>query len=557
MERSKILIVDDKPENLISLEAILKSTGAEVIAASDAHEALAKLLQHEFALALFDVHMPEVSGIELARGIRRFERMKSLPIIFVTASNNTAWLEFEGYGEGAVDILFKPLNPSVVQSKARTFLELDQQKKRMSSVLGEKEDALQKIQVLLKQKEEAETQLIAARLAAESANRAKDVFLATLSHELRTPLNAILGWVELLEEDARQETLEEGLAALRRNTELQTTLINDLLDVSRIIAGKIELDSEVQDIACIIRDTLSMVYENANKKNVKVTWDSHNALPAVMCDRKRLQQVFLNLMSNAIKFTPGGGSVHVNATKVATGVKVSIQDSGEGISSEFLPHIFERFSQQDSSKSRFHGGLGLGLAIVDNLVKLHHGTVVAQSEGPNKGTTFEVTIPHAVDAGNAAQKPNQSRATVAAKPAPGGETLTNKRVLLVEDAPDVRKVISIILKRAGASVVEKEEAEGAYLALHEGEFDLIVSDIGLPGEDGISFIQRVRGMPHANAALPALALSGYARDEERREALEAGFDGHLPKPVNREQLLQTSETLLSLRPLAAHSAGRM
>ncbi len=380
----------------------------------------------------------------------------------------------------------------------------------------------------------------AARGEAERASRLKDDFLATLSHELRTPLNAIVGWSVMLRgAKVGDADLAEGMDAIERNARVQAQLVEDLLDVSRIIAGKLRLDVQHVELAPVVDAAVMAVTPAAHNKNVRLQKVLDPRAAAVWGDPGRLQQVLWNLLSNAIKFTPKGGRVQVSVARVNSHVEVSVSDSGMGIRAEFLPHVFDRFRQADASTTRKYGGLGLGLAIVRHLVELHGGTVEVRSDGEGLGATFTVRLPlKAMDqpAGPAA------RAGGPVKTHSFGEcpdpSLAGLRVLAVDDEPDARYLVKRILEQCDAVVTGAASVAEALAAFTAGRFDVVVSDIGMPDQDGFDLIRQIRALPaDAGGRTPAVALTALARVEDRRRALLAGFQIHVPKPVDPAELL--------------------
>ena len=383
----------------------------------------------------------------------------------------------------------------------------------------------------------------AARAEAERTSRMKDEFLATLSHELRTPLNAILGWAKLLHDGPNSPAdLAEGLGIIERNARAQTRLIGDLLDMSRIVSGKVRLDVQRFDLAPVIEAALETVRPTAEAKSIRLQAVLDPVARPVSGDPNRLQQVFWNLLTNAIKFTPKGGRVQVLLERINSHLEVSISDTGKGIPADFLPHAFDRFRQEDSSASRQYGGLGLGLAIVKQLVELHGGGVRALSAGENQGATFVVTLPVAVLQPDAIAEPEERRhpqAESAATFSSGARPdLAGVRVVVVDDEPDARHLAGILLKGCGAAVFMASSVEEALALVRTERPAVLVSDIGMPGEDGYSLIRRVRSLPaNSGGATPALALTAYARAEDRVRAVQAGFQMHVVKPVEAAELL--------------------
>ncbi|AKF04062.1 hybrid sensor histidine kinase/response regulator [Sandaracinus amylolyticus] len=385
------------------------------------------------------------------------------------------------------------------------------------------------------------------RARAEHANRLKDEFLATISHELRTPLNAIKGWVRLL----RAGTLPEekhahALDVIERNTDAQTRLISDLLDVGRILSGKLRMSTAPVDLARIAALALDSVRPLAEQRSVDVVTALDDA-GAVRGDAERLQQVVTNLLTNAIKFSPAGGRVWLAVQRESEGMlSLSVSDRGEGISAEFLPYVFERFRQADGSFARRHGGLGLGLAIARSIVEQHGGTIDARSEGLGRGSTFTVRLPIASTRTAATRRKASGKTAAVLGPR---VDLSGVRVLVVEDEPDARELVVSLLEDHGAIARGCGNARAAMEAFVEDTFDVLVSDVGLPGEDGHSMVRRIRSQQRAasRARTPAIALTAYARDEDRVRSLESGFDRHLVKPIAPETLLATVAELVAKR----------
>jgi PAS domain S-box-containing protein len=381
----------------------------------------------------------------------------------------------------------------------------------------------------------------AARAAAERASAMKDEFLATLSHELRTPLSAILGWSQMLRQPAaRPGDLRHGLEIIERNARMQTQLIEDLLDMSRIASGQIRIDVGPVRPAAVIELALDTVRAAADAKGIELRAALDPAAGPVSGDPGRIQQVVWNLLSNAIKFTGRGGTVTVRAARVASHVEISVEDTGIGIAPDFLPYVFERFRQADGSTTRASGGLGLGLAIVKQLVELHGGTVHAASGGADRGATFTVSLPlMAVEPAGIGPAARGVSRDVA--PHDFREVdLTGVSVVVVDDEPDARELVAIVLGRCGARVVTAGSAAEALAAIEDVRPHVLVSDIGMPAVDGYELLRRVRELGgDRGGAVPAIALTAFARSEERTLALRAGYLVHLPKPVEPTELAAT------------------
>ena len=374
----------------------------------------------------------------------------------------------------------------------------------------------------------------AARAEAEAANRTKDEFLATVSHELRTPLNAMLGWVHLLRSGSLDaHTTERAMETIERNIQAQAQIIDDILDVSRIVRGSLVLSVRSVDLADVLHHAVESLRPAAQAKGIALHTVLEAADSHLTGDPDRLQQIAWNLLSNAIKFTSRGGEVTVRLSRTEDGLRLEVTDTGAGITPEFLPHVFERFRQADGSTTRVHGGLGLGLAIVRHLVELHGGTVEAESAGEGQGSRFAVTLP---------ATPPGTVSALARAEAPGQEgpsqPLDGLRLLLVDDDLDTCEAMSVLLSRAGARVATASSVPEALAQLARSRPDLLITDIGMPERDGYDLLRQVRmRSPEQGGGLPAVAMTAYARPEDRERALAAGFQEHLPKPVDPADLI--------------------
>jgi PAS domain S-box-containing protein len=419
-------------------------------------------------------------------------------------------------------------------------------RRRVERALLEREAQLSK---LLAERERFLESERAARSEAERLGHMKDEFLATLSHELRTPLNAIHGWAALLRRGrVKPEDYDRGLEAIERNATIQVQLVNDLLDMNRIISGKIHLDVRPLHLHDIVSNAIEAVWQSAVAKDIRIQPLLDAGIGLVRGDPDRLQQVLWNLLSNAIKFTPKGGHVQVVLERVNSHAEIHVEDNGIGIRAQFLPYVFDRFRQADPSTTRRYGGLGLGLSIVKNLVELHGGTVRVKSSGENHGSTFTVSLPishvradepYTRTPGNVASDPLEALAL---------PRLDNVRVLLVDDESDGRAVIARVLEEQGAHPVCVSSAREALETLSREQFDLLLSDIGMPDMDGLELIRRVRGLEQSRAGLiPAIAITAYARTEDRQRSLLAGFHMHLSKPIEARELIASIAGLIRLR----------
>ncbi|MBX3198467.1 MAG: response regulator [Labilithrix sp.] len=385
----------------------------------------------------------------------------------------------------------------------------------------------------------------AARKTAEEASRLKDDFLATVSHELRTPLNSILGWSQMLREgQLSEEKRARAIATIERNVRAQVELIDDLLDVSRIAEGKLRLDVDLVDLETVVGAALETIRPAADAKDLRVK-TSFAGQTAVLGDGSRLQQVIWNLLTNAVKFTPRGGEVAARAFASPTQVEVTVSDSGRGIAPDFLPHVFDRFRQADGGTTRAHGGLGLGLSIVRQIVEMHGGVVTVSSAGVDLGATFRIQLPRP-DLSNVRGGVLKGASPYVASPL-HAERLAKTSIVVVDDQEDTRDVLRALLEGCGARVRGAPSVAHALELLEAEPPELLISDIAMPGEDGYSLIEKIRAMPGAVRVVPAVALTAFARKEDRVRALERGFDNHVSKPIEPSELLAVIASLLARR----------
>ena len=564
MSEAAVLIVDDRPENLLALEAILGGRGLTLVRANSGREALKAMLSQEFALVLMDIAMPDLDGYETAELVRRNERFRLTPIIFLTANHQAEAHVFRGYSVGAVDYLLKPLVPEVLLSKVSVFVELyhnRQMLKEQAAALKQAYDEMEQrvlertkdlaasnlalqAEVAERQKVEAERAALlereqAARRDAETMNRLKDEFLATLSHELRTPLNAILGWTHMLESGKRDEdVISRATRVIKSSAQAQAQLVTHILDMSRIIGGRLALHVDEVDLRTVISHTLDTLLPATTAKGITIE-TRFEGTPILSADQDRLQQVMWNLLSNAIKFTPKGGRVCIDTAATDQDVRIIVADNGLGIDADFLPRVFDRFTQADPSQTRAHGGLGLGLAIVRHLVELHGGVVGIESRGRNQGTTVTVVLPirsmpsHIADAA-----PGTPTVSSVAELQPLA-SLEGVSVLIVDDEEDARDVLSLILQDRGAEVRAVASVAAALESIRERIPDVLISDIGMPGEDGHTLLRKLRLLaPEQGGQVPAVALTAYATPADSAKALAAGFDRHVRKPVTSEEIIE-------------------
>ncbi|MFN8388838.1 MAG: response regulator [Bdellovibrionota bacterium] len=486
-------------------------------------------------LILSDYELPTIHGSEVLDLVR--QHRPDLPLIFVSGALGEE-VAVAMLKDGATDYILKHRLERLTSAIERALAEASEKTERRR-VERELMASQEQIARLL----EAER---AARAEAERAGHVKDEFLATLSHELRTPLNAILGYARLIRSSKiSPEKRDEAAETIERNARLQAQLIEDLLDMNRIISGKLRLDVQQIDLPEIIEAALETVRPSADSRGIRIQKMIDPYAGPVRGDSARLQQVVWNLLSNAIKFTPKEGKIQVSLERVSSHLEVSVADTGMGIEPAFLPHVFDRFRQADASTTRKHGGLGLGLSIVKHLVELHGGTVRAKSPGAGQGATFTVVLPVAV-IHEEAVVPRRVHPKVPNKTHGDCEVdLLGVRVLAIDDEPDSCRLVKEILEECHATVRTAQSADEAMKIFQQEIFDIIVSDIGMPDEDGYSLIKRLRAWEKKEGRrTPALALTAFARSDDRRQAALAGFQSHLAKPVEAAELVATVASLI-------------
>lgn len=434
---------------------------------------------------------------------------------------------------GNATLIERPVRVTTLLSAIKSALRARRRQYDVRKHLNEEARAAEEREQLLASEQ-------SARSEAEAASRLKDEFVATVSHELRTPLTAVLGWIHIL----RAGKLDDKAAAhaleiIERNARSQNQLIEDLLDVSRIITGKLRLDVRPVDPATIIEAAIEAVIPAAEAKEIRVQKVLDSKVSSISGDSARLQQVIWNLLSNAIKFTPRGGRVMVRLERVNSHIEISVSDSGEGIKKEFLPYVFDRFRQADGTSARRFGGLGLGLAIVRHLVELHGGTVQATSSGDGMGAMFTVSLPLlAIYQREADSERVHPGASNAYPPIEYADNLSGLKVLVVDDEADTLELIKVLLGQCGATVTTASSAAEALPLLERVRPDVIISDIGMPTEDGFEFIRKVRQLPpERGGKIPAVALTAYARAEDRLRVLRSGYQMHVSKPVELAELV--------------------
>jgi signal transduction histidine kinase len=544
-----ILLVDDNPANLLSLETMLQAPDRNLVRASSGGEALKFLLNKDAAVILMDVRMPNMDGLETAALIRVRERTRDVPIIFLTAYDSAGKAHFaQGYALGAVDYIVKPIDQGALKSKVAVFVELYRKTKQIEQLYAD----LQSHAAALEQeiadrkraeKERAESLLRAqeAQTKAEEANRLKDEFLATVSHELRAPLTAMLGWVALIRGGRLdKECKERALETVERNVRTQKKLVDDLLDVSSIVTGNFSLDLEPTHLSHIIESAVESVRPEAEAKGVRLRMTLDPAVHMFLLDSNRFQQVIWNLAHNAVKFTPEGGVVEVRLRYLNGQAEIEVVDSGVGIAPEFLPFVFDRFRQANGSITRRHGGLGLGLAIARNLVEMHGGTVGVESAGEGQGSTFRITLPPPPSEKPPRDTPPMAETGQISITPDLTSKLSGLRVLVVDDQPDMRDLLSTILCIENAEVRTAESMDDAMSIMRAWNPEILLCDIAMPGGSGYELIRRLRD---GGWNVPAIAITARAGVEDTASSLAAGFQMHLHKPIEPHDLVTSIATL--------------
>lgn len=524
----RLLVVDDNPATLYATSRVLRAAGFEVVEASSGEQALA-LLDSGFDLVVLDVNLPGIDGYEVCRRIRAHPHMGALPVVHLSASFVDEEDLETGYDAGADGYLTHPVELPVLVGTINSFLRTRRAEAARRAVEAERERLLARER--------------AAREEAERANALKDQFLAMLSHELRNPLNAVVGWAQVLSRRYDDPGLQKGLKIITNAASAQAQLISDLLDVSRISAGKLTLEREIVAVAQVVTGAMEAAEAGARAKGITTGCSLPADAGFVYADPVRLQQVVWNLLNNAVKFTPEGGRIEVEVIGFDDAIEVVVADNGSGMAADFLPHVFEQFRQGESGSRKTHGGLGLGLAIVRLLVEAHGGTATAASAGENLGSTFRVRLPRRLDASAAKRRPTPVAATRRLPP-----QLRNQRIMVVENDAASRELIVALFGDLGAIVEQAVSVEDALDRLGPFNPQLLVSDIGMPQRDGFDLIRAVRARGYSAESLPAIALTAFASPMDRSAVLEAGFQQHVAKPIQAEQLLTIAWQLLTERP---------
>ncbi len=528
-----ILVVDDNQSNLVAIEAALAPLGRKLVLAHSGVEALAKLLEQDFALIILDVAMPGMDGFETAKLVRSRDKNRATPIIFVTGMTWQDDAVIRGYELGAFDFLMKPIRAEVLRAKASVFVQLQER----TIELSKKADELREAQARAHERE-----LIAQRRRFESegmerqmamlveTDRRKDEFLAILAHELRNPLQPLQTAVEVLEHEPDKPVPARIRGIIQRNVHHITRLVDDLLDVARFTAGKLELRKELIKLDAIVEESLTSCKKAIDARQHTVEVAGGDEPVVVNGDQVRLIQVLCNLIGNAAKYTDTGGKLRIEWGAEAGNGFIKVTDNGKGIPAEVLPRVFDMFVQERVT-SDGAGGLGLGLGLVKRLVELHGGTVSASSSGLGKGATFTIQIPLA--------DPQLVEKYVTSR-APNGDKKDEKRPLravVCDDAADLRELVADLLRLRGHEVTVVEDGPSAVKAILESKPDVALIDIGLPDMDGYEVARQIRSaMTDAKPRL--IAMTGYGQASDRQSAFAAGFDAHITKPASADKILR-------------------
>ncbi len=537
----QILVVDDTPANLVAAEAALSPLNRTIVTATSGQDALARLLEQDFALVLLDVQMPGMDGFETARWIRSRERCQHLPIIFMTAHSHTEAGVLRAYALGAVDFLFKPIVPEVLRAKVSVFCTLQERTAQLAAERLERDfENRRRDYENLSLRRERDRELAAnkelGRLneALATNDRRKDSFIAILAHELRNPLAPIRTCVDLIRQTPKQPLVPKMLDVLERQTMVLSRLVDDLLDLSRIKADKIELRPELVDLVDVVEAALVSSRSQTDDRRHAVTFEAPANPVKVIVDTIRFGQIINNLMSNAARYTAPGGRIDVSCGLADTGEAfVRVRDNGIGIPEDLQHSIFKMFVQE-RVRSDGSGGLGLGLALARRLVEMHKGSITVSSEGRDKGSTFEIRIPLATSPNALAIRKRTEDMQPIKLPQPIPEKRTI-RTVVIDDNDDARELLADLLKAKGYEVLSASNGTTGVDLIRQHRPDLALVDLGLPGLDGIGVVEELRNLcPDLKTRL--VALTGYGEASDRERTKKAGFHAHLVKPASAATL---------------------
>lgn len=572
-EKVNVLLVDDQPARLLTYESILSDLGQNLVRAGSGIEALEKLMKDEFAVVLLDVSMPDMDGFEAATLIHQHPRFEKTPIIFVTGVHVSELDRLKGYKVGAVDYVSIPVVPEILRSKVTVLIELYTKRRELqelnrnlaqanqrlaeanTTLQAEKTRELETLNnILQRANEELEaanrslqtevTERARVELALKEADRHKDEFLAMLAHELRNPLAPIRNAVELMHRKSitdpqlvwSRDVIERQLAHLTR-------LVDDLLDVSRITRGKINLNKEVIEIGALVARTVETVQPLIEERGHSLSVQLPAGMLVVLGDPTRLSQALGNVLGNAAKYTERGGHITLSATELEAEVELRVSDNGIGIPADLLPMIFNLFTQLDRTSSPTQSGLGIGLALVQRLIEMHGGSVTAHSDGPGRGSEFVIRIPlfirERVEPGQSSNKPSALEQSMTNAE---GAAHTQRRILVADDNNDALESLATLLQLSGHEVYTAANGAVALESAEQHRPEVALLDIGMPKLDGYEVARRIRAQPWGQR-ITLVALTGWGQDSDRRRSQEAGFDSHLVKPLDLDKLTELLATL--------------
>ena len=524
-EKLNILLVDDQPGKLLTYEAILAELGENLVKVTSGNEALQHLLKSEFAVVLVDVCMPNIDGFELASLIRSHPRCEKTAIIFISAIQQTNLDQIKGYESGAVDYLSVPVVPELLRARVRVFCDLYRKTAALENMNRQLEQRVAERTAELERDLEERKRL---QEALQQSDRRKDEFLAVLAHELRNPLAPIRTAADIMRvKPLTDPALMQCRDVIGRQVEQLTRLVDDLLDVSRITSGKLRLQKQLIEVSAIVQRAVETQRPIFDERRQQLVVEMPGEPLVLEGDLTRLSEALANLLNNAAKYSNDGGRVLLRIERVGGQIVMRVKDQGVGIPQEMLPRVFELFTQVDQSLHRSQGGLGIGLALVRNLVEMHGGTIDGTSEGIGKGSEFVMRLPLRPEKHGAK---NEAERVVQLASGYG-------RILVVDDNSDAAEMLATMLRFDGIEVLTANDGQQALLALERFRPEMVLLDIGMPGMSGYEVARAIRAHAHG-AGVMLVAATGWGQEDDRRRAREAGFDEHITKPVDRAQLMR-------------------